>query len=160
MTEKEKITIKGTPSAWDQKVYESKLEGWINVYRGTEQSMELVKANFEHELIQAVIDKSRVGYTVAVNKHVYHGPLEHSVWMVKPESQQAEDIAAITVNVKNEYIAHLESERASYQDKLRKQLIQTQREKEQKAQRDKEAKQLAEIERQVQECYAPLAIPE
>jgi len=74
--------------------------------------------------------------------------------------QQQADIDEIKKDVKAEYVAHLEAERARYQELLRQQLIQTQQEKEMKTQQEKEAKQLAAIERQVQACYKPLEIPE
>lgn len=159
MNEK-KITIKGTPPAWDQAEFERRVADWINVYRGTEQSMELVRANFEHDLLLAVIDKSKQGYTVSTSKRVYHAELDHSVWMVKPESQQADDIVAIKVKVKSEYVEWLESERTRFQGLLREQLIQAAHEKELKAQREKEEKQLVEIETQVQGCYKTLVIPD
>ncbi|SPO56630.1 conserved protein of unknown function [Pseudomonas sp. JV551A1] len=157
---KEKIIIQGAPPKWNQAEYESKVEGWIRMYRGTEQSMERVRATFEHDLLQAVIDKSKEGYTVAVNKHVFHGELAHEVWMVKPESQQTQDIEVIKAKVKAEYVAHLEAEHARYQDLLRQQLIQTLEEKERKAAEEAKAKKLAKIEAEVQACYAPLEIPE
>ncbi|KIY38155.1 hypothetical protein TZ03_24210 [Pseudomonas sp. 10-1B] len=155
----EKIKIVGTPPKWDQAEFESKLEGWINVYRGTQQSMELVSAPFEHELLQAVIDKSKEGYTVAINQRVHHEQLNHSVWLVKPPAAQAEDIAAIKAKVKAEYVAYIESERARYQDLLRQQLLQAQDEKERKAAEQARAKKLAQIEAEVQACYSPLEIP-
>lgn len=159
MTEK-KITIKGVPPSWDQLVFERKLEDWINVYRGTEQSMELVRANFEHELLQAVIDKAKHGYTITANKRVHHSELDHSVWMVKPYDQQVADIENIKVKVKAEYVSHLEVEREKYEDLLRQQLIQAQEEKDRKFAEQVKAKQLAAIEKQVKGCYAPLVIPD
>lgn len=156
----DKVTIKGVPPAWDNNVFESKLESWIKVYRGTEQSMELVKACFEHELLQKVIDKSSEGYTVATNKRVHHSELDHSVWMIKPYDQQVADIEIIRIKVKAEYVAQLEGERKKYEGLLRQQLIQAQEEKDRKLAEQAKAKQLAAIEKQVRECYAPLAIPD
>jgi hypothetical protein len=121
--------------------------------------MELVKADFEHELFQEVIEKSKQGYTISANKRVHHSELDHSVWMIKPIDQQADDIAAIKIKVKHEYVEHLQAERTKYEDKLRQQLIQAQEEKDRKAAEQAKAKQLGVIEKQVKECYAPLVIP-
>lgn len=155
----EKIVIKGTPPAWDQAEYERRVEERVRVYRGTEKSMELVSGSLGHEFLQAVIDKANQGYTITHTKRLTHGELYHSTYMVKPLATQEEDIANIRAEQKQKYAAHLEDEHARYQDLLRQQLIQTQREKELKTQREKEEKQLAEIEKQVQACYKPLQIP-
>lgn len=156
----DKIVIKSTPAKWDQAEYDKRVDAWVNVYRQTERSMELVQAPLGHQFLQAVIDKANAGYTITPKKDVKHLPLDFSVWMVKPLEQQQADIDKIKIEVKAEYVAHLESERVRYQELLRQQLIQTQQEKEMKAQQEKEAKQLALIEKQVQECYSPLEIPE
>lgn len=156
----DKIVIKGTPPKWSDEEFNQRVDAWTNVYRQTERSMELVQAPLGHQFLQAVIDKANAGYTVTPKKDVKHLPLDFSVWMVKPLEQQQADIEEIKKEVKAEYVAYLESERERYQQLLRQQLIQTQQEKELKAQQEKEAKQLAVIEKQVQECYAPLVIPE
>lgn len=156
----EKIVIKGTPPAWDQAVYERRVEEWVRVYRGTEKSMELVSGSLGHEFLQAVIDKANQGYTITHTKRINQGELYHSTFMVKPPSMQEEDIASIRAEQKEKYVAHLEAERARYQDLLRQQLIQAKSEKEAKAAELAEAKKLAEVEKEVQACYAPLEIPE
>lgn len=155
----QKVTISGIPPAWDQNEYESRVAQWVNLYHGTDQSKELVQAAFEHELLQLVIDKGKMGYTISPTKRIYRGELNYSIHMVKPEQQQAEDIEAVRIKVKNEYSDWLESEHARYQDLLREQLKQAAHEKEMKALREKEAKLLTEIEKQVQACFKPLVIP-
>ncbi|OAH54168.1 hypothetical protein [Pseudomonas monteilii] len=156
----DKIKIAGVPPKWDNFEYEKRVDAWTNVYRQTERSMELVQAPLGHQFLQAVIDKANAGYTITPKKDVKHLPLDYSVWMVKPLEQQQADIEEIKKEVKAEYVAYLESERERYQQLLREQLIQSQQEKELKAQQEKEAKAMVAIERQVQDCYAPLVIPE
>lgn len=156
----DKISITGTPPKWDDEEFNRRVDAWVNVYRQTERSMQLVQAPFGHEFLQRVIDKANAGYTVTSKKDVKHLPLDYSVWMVKPLEQQQADIEEIKKDVKAEYVAHLESERARYQEQLRQQLIQAAEEKELKAQREKEAKRLALIEIEVQACYRPLVIPD
>lgn len=156
----EKIKISGTPPHWNQAEYDRRVEEWINVYRGTERSMTLVRASLEHDFLQAVIDKAQQGYTITSNKRVMHSPLDHSVYMVKPLAVQQVDIEEIKKDVKAEYVEWLEAERTRYQDLLREQLIQTHQDRELKALEEKQAKQMAAIEKQVSECYTPLVIPE
>lgn len=159
MTEK-KVTIKGVPPKWDEIEYQRLVDLELHAYRNTARCCEYLRTAFEVELFELVIEKANNGYTVSKNQPIYHGPLEHSVWMVKPESQQVEDIAVIKATVKADYVKHLQEERAKYEDKLRQQLIQAQEEKDRKAAEQTKAKQLAAIEKQVSECYAPLVIPE
>ena len=156
----EKIKIVGIPPQWNQAEYDRRVDEWVNVYRGTERSMTLVRASLEHDFLQAVIDKAQQGYTITSTKRVMHSPLDHSVYMVKPLAVQQVDIEEIKKDVKAEYIEWLEAERTRYQDLLREQLIQTQQDRELKALEEKQAKQMAAIEKQVGECYTPLVIPE
>lgn len=158
MTDKIKIT--GVPPKWDDEEFNRRIDAWVNVYRQTERSMELVQAPFGHQFLQAVIDKANAGFTVTSKKDVKHLPLDYSVWMVKPMEQQQADIDKIKLEVKAEYVAYLESERTHYQEQLRQQLIQAREEKDRKAAEQVKAKQIAEIEKEVQACYAPLVIPE
>lgn len=155
-----KIVVKGTPPQYDEAEYERRVADWVRVYRGTEQSMELVSASLGHEFLQAVIDKANQGYTIAPSKRLNHGELHHSTYMVKPLGMQEEDIANIRMEQKEKYIAYLESERARYQEQLRQQLIQAREEKDRKAAEQAKAKQMAEIEAEVQACYTPLVIPD
>lgn len=157
---KEKIKISGVPPQWDEAEYEQRVAGWVNVYKNTTQSMELVRSPLPHDLLQQVINKANDGYAIALGQPVSLAPLNNSCWMTKPESMQEEDIAKIRAEQKEKYIAHLEAEHARYQDLLRQQLIQAQEEKDRKAAEQAKAKQLAAIEKQVRECYAPLVIPD
>lgn len=156
----EKIKISGAPPQWNQAEYDRRVDEWLNVYRGTERSMELVRASLEHEFLQAVIDKANQGYTITPIKRVMHAPLDHGVYMIKPPAVQQADIEKIKAKVKAEYIEWLESEHCRYQELLRQQLIQAHEEKDRKAAEQAKAKQMAAIEKQVSECYTPLVIPE
>ncbi|MRF41628.1 hypothetical protein GIJ78_13910 [Escherichia coli] len=158
MTEKVKIT--GVPPQYDQSELDRRVESWINVYRQTTQSMELVRSPLPHDLLQQVIDKANDGYTLARSQPVSLAPLNNSVWMVKPIAIQEEDIENIRIEQKEKYVAHLQAERERYQSLLRQQLIQAKNEKEARAAELAEAKKLEEIEREVQACYKALDIPE
>lgn len=156
----EKIKISGVPPQWDEAEYEQRVADWVNVYRSTTQSMELIRAPLPHDLLQQVIDKAKDGFTMALSQPVSLAPLNNLCWMIKPESMQEEDIANIRAEQKAKYIAHLQAEHARYQDMLRQQLIQAQEEKDRKAAEAAKEKLLAVIEREVQACYKPLVIPE
>ena len=157
---KDKIVINGTPPAWDQAEYESRVATWVHAYRHTEKSMELVSASLGHEFLQAVIEKAQAGYTITHTKRLVHAELYHSTYMVKPVEMQEQDIEAIKAKVKSEYAEWLEGEHTRYQNLLREQLIQVQEEKERKVAEAAKAKQMAAIEKEVQACYKPLVIPE
>lgn len=156
----EKIVIKGIPPQWDQAEYENRVATWVHAYKNTTLSMELVRSPLPHDLLQQIIDKANDGYTLSRSQPVSLAPLNNSAWMVKPVAIQEEDIANIRIEQKEKYIAHLQAERAKYEDKLRQQLVQAAEEKERKAAEAAKAKQMAAIEKQVSECYTPLVIPE
>jgi len=156
----DKIKISGVPAKWSDEEFNRRVDGWVRVYRGTEESMTMVRASLGHEFLQAVIDHAQKGYTISPSKRIMHAPLDYSVFMIKPVEQQQVDIDRIKAEQKQKYVADLEAERARYQEQLRQQLIQAQEDKDRRAAEQAKAKQLAAIEKQVQECYAPLEIPE
>ena len=156
----EKIKISGVPPQWDEAEYEQRVADWVNVYRSTTQSMELIRAPLPHDLLQQVIDKAKDGFTMALSQPVSLAPLNNLCWMIKPGSRQEEDIVNIRAEQKAKYIAHLQAEHARYQDMLRQQFIQAAEEEERKAAEAAKAKQLVSIEKEVQACYKPLVIPE
>lgn len=155
-----KIVVKGTPPQWNEAEYERRVADWVNVYKNTTQSMELVRSPLPHDLLQQVIDKANDGYAIALNQPASLAPLNNSCWMVKPVAMQEEDIANIRIEQKEKYIADLQAERERYLSLLRQQLIQARNEKEAKAAELAEAKKLEEIEKEVQACYKPLVIPQ
>lgn len=154
-----KITVKGVPPKWDDAEFEARVDGWINVYRGTTQCMELVRSPLPHDFLELVASKVSEGYTVARSQGVTHEALNHSCWMVKPEASQQKDIDDIRIRVKAEYVGFLQAERKRYQDLLTAQLLQTAEAKEQKKEEEKKAKLLREIENEVADAFAPLSIP-
>jgi len=157
---KDKITIKGVSPKYDEVEYDRRLSLELHKYHHTSDSLEFLNASLAHDFLEAVADKMKAGYSVARNWRVVTEPLNYSCFLKKPDDVQALDIEAIKANVKALYVGHLQSERVRYQDLLREQLIQAQQEKDLKAQQDKEAKAMAAIEKQVQECFSPLVIPE
>ncbi|MDD1961892.1 hypothetical protein NP534_17415 [Pseudomonas sp. 39004] len=156
----EKIKINGVPPKWSDDEYEQRMDRELHAYRHTAQSREMIRKDLPHQFLEIVAEKVGLGYQVCNKYPVTFESLNYNCYLIKPTSMQEEDIVAIRTKVKEEYTEWLRSEHTRYQDLLRQQLIQTQKEKEAKALREKEAKQLAEIEKQVQACYTPLEIPE
>lgn len=159
MTEK-KITISGTPPKFDEVEYQRRIDLELHKYHNTTDCMVHVTNPLPHEFLELVAEKVSEGYKVARNQRVTTESLYYSCYMLKPEVEQALDIEAIHAKVKASYVAWLQSEHTRYQDLLREQLKQAALAKELKAQFDKEQKQNAAIEREVQECYKPLVIPD
>ncbi|NLT89221.1 MAG: hypothetical protein GXW93_15250 [Pseudomonas lactis] len=154
-----KITIKGVPPKWDDAEFEARVDGWVNVYRGTTQCMEHVRSPLPHDFLELVASKVAEGYTVARNQAVTHEAFNHSCWMIKPELHQQKDVDDIRIRLKTEYVEFLQAEHVRYQDLLRQQLIQAQEAKEQQKADDARNKRLLEIDKEVSDTYSPLVIP-
>lgn len=157
---KDKIQIKGVPPKYDEAEFERRLGIDLHRYNNTTDSLEHVTASLAHDFLELVADKMKAGYTVARNWRVVTEPLNYSCFLKKPDDVQALDVEAIKANVKSLYVEWLQSEHSRYQNLLREQLKQAAVEKELKTAAEKEARQLAAIEKQVQECFSPLVIPE
>ncbi|MBY8958291.1 hypothetical protein J1G18_13435 [Pseudomonas sp. MIS38] len=155
-----KITIKGTPPAWNDSEYLRRLDMELHAYHHTAASLELVNAPLEHDFLNLVIEKSKQGYSISTRFPIRHEQLSHTVYMTKPAEIQATDIEQLKQKTKVEYVQHLESEHVRYQDLLREQLVQAQAEKERVQREREEAKKIEAINKQVQACYTPLDIPD
>lgn len=156
----DKIKISGVPPKWDDAEFEVRLQGWVNVYRGTTKCMEHVRSPLPHDFLELVALKASEGYTLARNHGVTHDALNHSCWMIKPESHQQKDIDDIRIQVKAEYVEFLQAEHTRYQNLLRQQLTQASEAKEQKKADDARNKRLLEIESEVSNTFSRLVIPE
>ncbi|WP_337153543.1 hypothetical protein [Pseudomonas protegens] len=154
-----KITVKGVPPQWDDTEFEARVDGWVNVYRGTTQCMEFVRSPLPHDFLELVASKVSEGYTIARNQGVTHDALNHSCWLIKPLSHQQKDIDDIRIRVKAEYVEFLQGEHVRYQDLLRQQLLQAADAKEQKRIDDARNKRMSEINKEVLNTFSPLVIP-
>lgn len=154
-----KITISGIPPKWSDAEFETRVDGWVNVYKGTTQCMEVVRTPLPHDFLELVATKVSEGYTVARNQSVTIAQLDHQCWMIKPLSHQQKDIDDIRTRVKSEYVEFLEAEHVRYQNLLRQQLIQAADAKEQKRIDDARNKRMSEIDKEVSNTFSPLVIP-
>lgn len=159
-TKTNKIQVHGVPPKWDDAEFERRVAGWVNVYHNTTQSMTYFTAPLSCDFLELVSAKSAEGYRVARNQLISFESLKYGCWMTKPEEMQKIDIAEIRVNEKTKYVEFLESERVRYQDLVRQQLIQSDALKEQKKVEEAKAKRLAQIDKEVNDLFKPLVIPE
>ena len=155
------ISIKGTPRKFDPAELEQRQQGFHNMYKNTLQCKELVMAPILHHLFLNVIQKSKEGYVLDEKLPVNIEALKHSVYMIKPEHLQAEDLAIINERVKQEYIAELQAELTEYRELLTQQLLDKAELAEQKKIADKRAKLLAEVEKEVNGVFSEqVVLPE
>ncbi|MFJ2320009.1 hypothetical protein [Pseudomonas sp. NPDC087817] len=155
-----KIKIQGVPPAWDDQEYLRRLDMELHAYHHTAASLEMIHAPLEHNFLNLVIEKAQQGYSVSTRYPVEHGQLSHTVMMIKPLEMQEADIEHLKQKTKADYVEHLKSEHKRYQDLLREQLVQADEER-QRLQREKEeAKKQDVINKQVEQCYSPLVIPD
>lgn len=159
MSDKTKIVVNGVPPKWSDAEFETRVEGWIKVYKGTTQCMEVVRAPLPHDFLELVASKVSEGYTVSRNHSVVIAQLDHQCWMVKPLTHQQKDIDDIRVRIKSEYVEFLQVEHVRYQDLVRQQLIQAAAAKEQKRIDDAYKKRMSEVEKEVLNTFSPLVIP-
>jgi len=155
-----KVTIQGAPPAWSDEEYLHRLDAEINMYNLTAASLEMVRAPLEHAFLNLVIEKAQSGYTISTRYPVVHEVLSHTVMMDKPDGMRAADIDALKAKVKDEYVEWLQAEHVRYQGLLREQLLQTAADKERQQREKEEAKKLDAINKQIEECYTPLDIPD
>ncbi|MNF44225.1 hypothetical protein D3C76_1335880 [compost metagenome] len=155
-----KIVMTGTAPKFDQAVLKQRQEGFHNMYKQTSQCMELVRANIPYEFLTAVVEKSKLGYVLSEWSPISTSPADYSAYMIKPEELQQVDLIAIDEREKCKYIAELEKEREEYRVKLTHQLLQTRELQEAKKAADKHAKVLAEIEKEVNDTFGVLIVPE
>ncbi|ROO08074.1 hypothetical protein BK673_16165 [Pseudomonas fluorescens] len=156
----EKIKIQGVPPAWDDSEYLRRLDMEIHMYRNTTACLQMVRAPLEFQFLNLVIEYGKSGYTINTNQRISHDMHNHTAWMNKPDAEQAADIEALRDKVKDEYTLFLQAEHQRYQGLLREQLLQADEEK-QRLQREKEeAKKIEAINKQVEQCYSPLVIPD
>lgn len=156
----DKITIQGTAPKYDEQVLKQRQSARHNVYEQTDECTALVRGDISTQFLINVIDYHTKGYTLSTKYPVSVGYENYSCRMVKPDAIRTSEREALDAQVKRGYIADLEREREEYKQLLTAQLLQSAALKEQKREEEKRAKLLREIEKEVTDTFAPLAIPE
>jgi hypothetical protein len=154
----DKITVKGTAPKFDQQELERRQEGFRNVYKQTDQCTALVRGAIPYEWLTNVIEMASQGYTLT-----YRYPIStqggYHCRMIKPEYVQVQDLEGLDAQVKQDYVDELERERQEFRELLTAQLLQAAELKEQKKLEDKQAKLLAEVQKEVNDLFGELIVP-
>lgn len=155
----DKIRISGTPEQFNQGELDKRQQQYRHAYQSTSQSCETIRGAHSNQLLQAVIDKAALGFTLT-DYPASLEPMNYSVQMRKPESLQEADLIKISNDVKDAYKAELQASHENYKERLYAQLVQAEEAKQAaKAQAAKD-KMYADLKKQAEDCYAPLLFPE
>lgn len=156
----DKTTISGTPPQWSDAEYHRLLALELHRYRNTRDSMEFIHTALEYDFYILMIEKYNQGYRL--NKHypANHDHLSHAIYMTKPDNQQQADIEKLKEKVKTKYVEHLRVQHEKYKELLRTQLLLAEEAKERKAAEQAKTKKLAAINKEVNQCFGELVIPE
>ncbi len=158
-TAKSRITISGTCPQFNADELQSRQDRFHHAYHETALCCELVRGDIPLQLLTNVIEKAAQGYVLNTKYPVVLGEMNYVARMTKPLPLQELDLIAADEQIKQEYIVEVEGKRAEFKEALKQQLLQKAESDEQKKVDEKRAKLLADIEKQVEDTFAPLAIP-
>lgn len=156
----DRITISGVPPTFDQAELERRREARRNQYRMTSESHYVARGEIAFEFLTNVIKLAQQGYELSSKYPVTTDPMSYHAHMRKPDLIQQADLEILDEQVKQEYIAWLESEHARYKQLLTEQLLQAAEVKERQKEEAKRTKLLESIRAEVNEAYGEgVAIP-
>lgn len=159
ITEK-RITISGIPPKYDHQELKEHIIARHAEYHSSRESYMHVFGELPFDFINNIIELANQGYELTDKLPITFAQLSNHAFMKKPESVQTQELEVIDAQVKQSYVAWLESEHEDYRQRLKAQLIQAAAMKEAKKLADKEAKIIADIEREVAATFTPLVIPD
>lgn len=159
MTKENKTTIQGAPREYNERELKERQEARINMYKSFE-NVEKLHREFAYDLIIDIHEKLNTGYSFDRRDSLRLNPLSCFATLTLPKSVQEEAIVKLNQEVKQAYIAELQSERDRYKSLLVQQMQEAEEDKERKRQEQARAKKLAELEKAADECYGDLVIPE
>ena len=155
-----RIAISGSVPQFDEREFNQHIADRRAEYYASQESHVHVRTQFLYDMITRVVELTTEGYTLSNKYPLNCAELQYDCFMRKPDQMMAEELVFIDAQVKQSYVAWLESEHERYRELLTAQLLQTAALKEQKKEEEKRAKLLKEIEREVADTFAPLVIPE
>lgn len=155
-----RISIKGAPRKYDANELLLRQQAFHSMYRSTDQNCEMVRGELPYLFLIRVIEKFGEGYILTDRYPMTMSSMNYHCHMIKPEHLQTADLAIIDEKVKQDYIAELETELAQYRELLTKQLLEKAELAEQKKLADKRAKLLAEVEKEVNDVWAEIVVPD
>lgn len=153
-------TINGTPPKWEDSEFNRRLHVRTHAYNNTRECTEFVTHPLEHEFLKLIAQKVSEGYTIDRVWPIHHAQLTHSTHLIKPEAVQVVEREALKAEVKAAYIEHLQTQLDNYKAKLAKQLLEKAEAKERQKREREEAKRIAEAEKEADDCFGALVIPE
>ena len=156
----DKITIKGTAPKFDDQVLKQRQAARHHQYHSTSESHGVARGTIPFEFLANVIELSNQGYELSNKYPITSTPLSYSAYMRKPEHVVTSDLEVLDKEVKQTYIADLEREREDFKLKLTAQLLQAAKLREQKKIEDAHKKRMADIEKEVNDTFGDLVIPE
>jgi hypothetical protein len=156
---KPKITIQGVLPQFDESELKHRQQAYHSMYLQTSQCMEQVRATIPYDFLTKVAEKVMQGYVIALKQPITTLPLDYSAYLVKPPELQQADLIVMDEQLKQEYIAEIETKRAAFKQQLKQQLLQKAESDEQAKIDNKRAKLLADIEKEVENTFTPLVIP-
>lgn len=159
MTKENKTTIQGAPREYNEQELKRLQKARQHMYKSFE-NVERVHSELAYDFIMTLHNKLNEGYSLSRHKPVNLQPLSFWATLTLPESIQEEAIAKINEEVKQAYIAELQSEREHYKKLLIQQLQEAEEDKERKRQEQAKTKKLAELQKAADECYGDLVVPE
>lgn len=155
-----KITMTGTAPKYDEQVLKQRQAARHHQYHGTSESHGVARGTIPFEFLANVIELANQGYELSNKYPITSTPMSYSAYMRKPDAIATADLEALNEEVKQQYIADLERDREDFKLKLIAQRLQAAKLREQKKEDDKRAKLLADIEKEVNDTFGELIVPE
>lgn len=150
----------GTAPKYDEQVLQQRQAARHHQYHATSESHRVATGTIPFEFLTSVIELANQGYELSNKYPITSTPMSYSAYMRKPDAIQTDDLEALSEEVKQTYIADLEREREDFKLKLIAQRLQAAELKEQKKEIEKQAKLLKEIEKEVNDVFGDLVIPD
>lgn len=155
-----KTTLTGTAPKFDEQVLKQRQAARHHQYHGTSESHGVARGTVPFEFLTKVIELANQGYELSNKYPITSTPMSYSAYMRKPDAIQADDLEVLDKEVKQTYIADLERELEDFKLKLTAQLLQAAKLREQKKIEDAHKKRMADIEKEVNDVFGDLVVPD
>jgi hypothetical protein len=144
------------PKFVNQEELDARIEKAQERYKGSPSSCIRVNEGILPLYTKKVIELVSEGYTFNEVLPCSANPGSYTAYLNKPESEQQEGLAAIAVEVEEQYKAEIEAFNKQQQELLAEQLYQQQVAKQRKAQEEKERKTRAQADAEAAEYLTTL----
>lgn len=155
-----KTTIHSTPPQWSDDQFNHRLRVRLHAYENTRESTVIVSHPLEHDWLKLVAEKVQEGYMLDRRWPITHAELTHSVPMIKPQSVQDAEKEVLKAQVKEDYVAYLQTSCDEYKAQLTQQLLEAAEERDRRKAQEAADKRRREAEREAAECFGELVVPD